>query len=153
MKLQQYVQEKCFIPDLQAKNRDEALRAIVTVIASKGVIKNQEEIYARLVEREQIQSTAVGEGIAIPHCFSDEVAGLVIVVARCLGGIDFESFDGKPTKVIFVLLGNKGEHGLHLKALAHIARLIKNTEFIQKLGESSTAEEMMKAFAEEEAKL
>jgi fructose-specific phosphotransferase system IIA component len=153
MKLKQYVKEECFIPDLQAAGREEALRAIVEVIADKGVIKNKEEIYTKLVEREQIQSTAVGEGIAIPHCFSEEVPELVIAVARCLSGVDFDSFDGKLTKVIFVLLGNKGEHGLHLKALAHIARLIKNTEFIQKLSESSTAAEMMKAFEDEEAKL
>jgi PTS system nitrogen regulatory IIA component len=153
MKLKQYLKPECFIPDLAEKTRDTALAAIAHVIARKGLIKNEGEICAKLVEREQIQSTAVGEGIAIPHCFSDEVSDLIIVVARSLGGVDFDSFDGKLTKVIFVLLGNKNEHGLHLKALAHIARLIKNTEFIQKIGESSTAEAMVKVFDQEEAKL
>jgi PTS system nitrogen regulatory IIA component len=153
MKLKQYVRLECFIPDLAEKNREDALRAIVHVIAQKGLIKNEQEIFARLVEREQIQSTAVGDGIAIPHCFSDEVADLIIVVARSLGGVEFDSFDGKLTKVIFVLLGNKNEHGLHLKALAHIARLIKNTDFIQKITESATAQDMVRVFEEEEAKI
>ncbi len=153
MKLKQYVKPECFIPDLAEKNRDDALRAIVRVIAQKGLIKNEQEICAKLVEREQIQSTAVGEGIAIPHCFSDEVSDLIIVVARSTAGVDFDSFDGKPTRVIFVLLGNKNEHGLHLKALAHIARLIKNTDFIQKIGECATAKAMVDVFEQEEAKL
>ena len=153
MKLTQYIKPECFIPVLTESTREEALRRIVRIVAEKGFIKNEEEIFARLMERESIQSTAVGNGIAIPHCFSDEIADLLIVVARAPQGIAFDSFDGEPTRVIFLLMGNRQGHGLHLKALARIARLIKSTEFIQKIVASLTVADMVRAFEEEETKI
>jgi mannitol/fructose-specific phosphotransferase system IIA component (Ntr-type) len=153
MKLTQYIKPECFVPALAEKTREEALRRIVHLVAEKGFIRNEEEIFARLMERESIQSTAVGNGIAIPHCFSDEIADLLIVVARAPQGIAFDSFDGEPTRVIFLLMGNREGHGLHLKALARIARLIKSTAFIEKIVASATVEDMVRAFEEEETKI
>jgi mannitol/fructose-specific phosphotransferase system IIA component (Ntr-type) len=153
MRLKSYVHPECFIHDLAAKTREEALREIVRVLAGKGVIKDQASALERLLERERIQSTAVGSGIAIPHCFTDEIADLVIVVARAPGGIAFDSFDGRPTHVVFLLLGNRQEHGLHLKALARIARLIKSTAFIDRVIAADSVDAMVRAFEEEEAKI
>jgi mannitol/fructose-specific phosphotransferase system IIA component (Ntr-type) len=153
MRLRTYVHPECFISDLAATTREEALREVVRVVAAKGIIKDQAAVLERLLERERIQSTAVGSGIAIPHCFTDEIADLVIVVARAPGGIAFDSFDGRPTHVVFLLMGNRQEHGLHLKALARIARLIKSTEFIDRVVAATSVEEMVRAFEEEEAKI
>jgi PTS system nitrogen regulatory IIA component len=153
MKLRQFVRPECFIPELSEKNREEALRRIVHLIAEKGIVRDEKEIYTKLMERELVQSTAVGGGIAIPHCFTDEVADLVIVIARSSSGVDFDSFDGKLTQVVFLLMGNKNEHGTHLKALARIARLVKNTRFVEKIVAVSTAEQMLKVFEEEEEKI
>lgn len=153
MKLTQYIKPECFVPLLDEKTREDALRRMVRVLADKGIIRNEDDIFARLMERESIQSTAVGNGIAIPHCFSDQVADLVITVARAPQGIGFDSFDGAPTRVIFLLLGNREGHGLHLKALARIARLIKSTGFIEKVIAAETVEGMVRAFEEEETKI
>jgi mannitol/fructose-specific phosphotransferase system IIA component (Ntr-type) len=153
MRLKQYVRPECFIPDLAEKDREGALRRIVQRVAERGFVKDQAAILERLLERERIQSTAVGNGIAIPHCFTDEIADLLIVVARAPGGIAFDSFDGKPTNVVFLLMGNRNEHGLHLKALARIARLIKSTRFIERTVAAATVEEMVRIFDEEEAKI
>jgi nitrogen PTS system EIIA component len=153
MKLTQYIKPECFVPLLDEKTREDALRRMVRVLADKGIIRNEDDIFARLMEREGIQSTAVGNGIAIPHCFSDQVADLVITVARAPQGIGFDSFDGAPTRVIFLLLGNREGHGLHLKALARIARLIKSTGFIEKVIAAETVEGMVRAFEEEETKI
>ena len=153
MRLREYVRPECFIPELSEKNREDALKRIVATVVEKGLVKNEQEIFTKLMERELIQSTAVGSGIAIPHCFSDEIKDLAIVIARSTAGVDFDSFDGKPTHVIFLLMGNKAEHGLHLKALARIARLIKNTGFIERIERCSTVGEMLRVFDEEEAKI
>jgi mannitol/fructose-specific phosphotransferase system IIA component (Ntr-type) len=153
MKLTHYIRPECFLPALQEGTREEALRTLVHAVAEKGHIKDEKDVYARLMERENIQSTAVGNGIAIPHCFIDEVPDLIIAVARAPGGLDFDSFDGKPTHVVFLLMGNRQEHSLHLKALARIARLIKSTAFIEKIIASTTVEGMVKAFEQEEAKI
>jgi len=153
MKLTQYIRPECFLPDLPEKTREDALRRIVHAVAEKGLIKDESAVYSRLMERENIQSTAVGNGIAIPHCFTDDVTDLIITVARSPQGIEFDSFDGRPTRVIFLLMGSRQEHSLHLKALARIARLIKSTSFIDKIIASETTGEMVKAFEVEEAKI
>jgi len=153
MKLTSYIRPECFIHDLAAKARDEALREMVRVMAEAGIIKDQATTLERLLERERIQSTAVGSGIAIPHCFTDEIADLVIAVARAKGGIAFDSFDGRPTHVVFLLIGNRQEHGLHLKALARIARLIKSTSFIDRVVAADSVDAMVRAFEEEEARI
>ena len=153
MKLTQYIRPECFLADLTEKSREDALHRIVHTAAEKGFIKDEKDVFAKLMERENIQSTAVGNGIAIPHCFTDDVADLIISVARSRAGLEFDSFDGKPTHVVFLLMGNRQEHSLHLKALARIARLIKSTSFVEKIVASSTVEEMVKAFEHEEAKI
>jgi fructose-specific phosphotransferase system IIA component len=152
MKLTQYIKPECFILRLEEKTREDALRRIVHAVAEKGFIKDEREVFARLMERENIQSTAVGNGIAIPHCFTEDVPDLIITVARAAAGLEFDSFDGKPTQVVFLLMGNRQEHSLHLKALARIARLIKSTGFIEKIIASSSVEDMVRAF-DEEAKI
>jgi len=153
MKLTRYIRPECFIHDLMEKNREDALRRIIHEAADKGLIRNEGEVFARLMERENIQTTAVGNGIAIPHCFTDEISDLVIIVARAPAGLEFDSFDGRPTRVVFLLMGNRQEHSLHLKALARIARLIKSTQFIDKIVSSGSIQDMVRAFDEEEAKI
>jgi len=153
MKLTQYIRPECFLPAIQDRTREEALRTLVHAVAAKGYLRDEKDVYSRLMERENIQSTAVGNGIAIPHCFIDEVPDLIIAVARAPGGLDFDSFDGKPTQVVFLLMGNRQEHSLHLKALARIARLIKSTAFIERIRASVTVQDMVKAFEQEEAKI
>jgi PTS system nitrogen regulatory IIA component len=153
MKLMQYIRPDCFLADLPERTREDALRRIVHAVAQNGHIKDEKEVFARLMERENIQSTAVGNGIAIPHCFTDEVPDLIIAVARSRQGLEFDSFDGKPTHVVFLLMGNRQEHSLHLKALARIARLIKSTSFIEKIVASATVEDMVRAFEQEEARI
>lgn len=152
MKLTRYIHPECFIPDLTEKSREDALRRIIHAVAEKGLLKDEKEVYAKLMERENIQSTAVGNGVAIPHCFTDEIPDLIVIVALSRGGMEFDSFDGKPTQVVFLLMGSSQEYTVHLKALARIARLIKSAAFITKLISSASVRDMVRAFDEEEAK-
>ncbi|HUI71622.1 MAG TPA: PTS sugar transporter subunit IIA [Spirochaetia bacterium] len=153
IKLTRYIRPECFLHELTEKTREEALRRIIHEAAIKGLIKDESDLFGKLMERESVQTTAVGNGIAIPHCFTDDIPDLVIIVARAPGGLEFDSFDGKPTRVVFLLMGNRQEHSLHLKALARIARLIKSTEFIERIVSAGSVDDMVRAFDEEEAKM
>lgn len=153
VKLTRYIRPECFIWNLEETTREGALRRIIHTVAETGLVTDEEQVFARLMERESIQTTAVGNGIAIPHCFIEEIPDLIISVARAPHGLEFDSFDGKPTKVVFMLMGNRQEHSLHLKALARIARLIKNTAFVDKIVASTCVDDMVRAFDEEEAKI
>jgi PTS system nitrogen regulatory IIA component len=143
MKLTRCIHPECFIP----------LRRIIHGAAEKGLVKDEKEVFARLMERENIQSTAVGNGVAIPHCFTDQIPDLVVIVARSREGLEFYSFDGKPTQVVFLLMGSCQEYTMHLKALARIARLITSTAFIENIVSSTSVQGMVRAFDEEEAKV
>ncbi len=152
IRLTRYIQPDCFIVDLTEKTKEDALRRIVHMAAHKGLVKNEEAVFVALIEREMMQSTAVGNGIAIPHCFIDEIHELVIILARSRRGLDFGSFDGKPTHLVFLLMGNRREYSLHLKALARLALLIKRSVFIEKILSSTCVESMVQAFDDEESK-
>ena len=153
MRLTRYIYPECFITDLTETSREDALRRIIHAVAEKGLVRDEKDLLAKLMERENIQSTAVGNGVAIPHCFTDEVRDLIIIVARSRGGLEFDSFDGKPTQVVFLLVGNQREYSLHLKALARIAQLIKSMVFIEKILSSTSVQDMVRAVDEEEAKV
>ena len=152
MPLTDLVAPNAIIPALKVNNKKQVLQELAARAAALTG-QNEKTIFDTLMQREKLGSTAVGNGIAIPHCFTDEVPDLLITVARSRTGLEFDSFDGKPTQVVFLLMGNRQEHSLHLKALARIARLIKSTSFIEKIVASSTVEGMVSAFEKEEAKI
>ncbi|MCP2519313.1 PTS sugar transporter subunit IIA [Candidatus Aminicenantes bacterium AC-708-M15] len=153
MKLSKYLLSDYILIGLEEQEKEKALLRIAGFLKNKGLIKNVEGIYSKLIEREKIQSTAIGNGVAIPHCFSEEIENLIIVIVISRRGIDFNSPDKKPIKLIFLILGNKKNPGLHLKALARIARLIKETEIIKKLIDCSNVQEVLRIFEEEEGKI
>jgi PTS system nitrogen regulatory IIA component len=95
-----------------------------------------------LLEREKLGSTGIGDGIAIPHGKSKALDGLIMACGRSPEGVDFESMDGKPTHLFFVLLAPESSAGIHLKALAKISRMLKDTAFRQEFLAASNATEM-----------
>ncbi len=149
MRLAQYVRFTCVVPDLAERRREEALRWIIHAAAEGGVITDEKCVFETLMERENVQSTAIGNGVAIPHCFTDKISGLIIIVACSNRGIEFGSFDGAPTRIIFLLIGSRQEYSLHLKAFARIARLMKDTTFLQKITSSTSREDLDQVLKEE----
>src|SRR5262249_33503127 len=105
-----------------------------------------------LVDRERLASTAIGEGVAIPHGKLDAVGQLVACVGRARDGIHFAAMDGRPTRPFFVLVAPENSTGVHLKALARISRLFKDPEFRTRLLTENTAYEMYSVIADEDAK-
>jgi len=105
-----------------------------------------------LEEREMLASTAIGDGIAIPHGKLDSVGHLVGALGRAVDGIEFESIDGKPTNLVFMLVAPASSTGVHLKALARLSRLFRDADFRQRLLAAPSSEAMYQVIAEEDAK-
>jgi mannitol/fructose-specific phosphotransferase system IIA component (Ntr-type) len=150
LRLRQFLHPECFIPDLPDTTREEALGQILRLLAQEKLISREKPILARLLARERLMTTAVGNRIAIPRCFADEVPGLVITVARSRGKIDFHSYDGLPTQAVILFLGKTGDDWTHFIALARFAHLIRETPFVDRLISSVCVEDMVKAFDCEE---
>ena len=105
-----------------------------------------------LVEREQLASTAIGEGVAIPHGKLDAVGQLVGCLGRAVEGVEFDSMDGKPTHLSSCWSRPESSTGVHLKALARLSRLFRDADFRQRLLDAPDAEAMYRVIAEEDAK-
>jgi nitrogen PTS system EIIA component len=105
-----------------------------------------------LVERESLASTAIGEGVAIPHGKLPVVGEIVACLGRARAGVDFDSMDGLPTYLFFVLVAPESSTGAHLKALARISRVFKDADFRRRLLAAPDRESMYQVVSDEDAK-
>ena len=105
-----------------------------------------------LEERELLASTAIGDGIAIPHGKLDAVGELAGVLARSVAGIEFDSIDGRPTHLVFMLVAPTSSTGVHLKALARLSRLFRDADFRRRLLAAPAREDMYRVISDEDAK-
>lgn len=137
--------EAAYTPALSGSTSDHVLREIATLAATGGRV-DADSVHRALSERERLGSTALTDGIAIPHGKLPGLKDAVVVVARHTGGIEFGALDHQPTRLFVALLAPDNDPTHHLKVLARLARLLKEPECRQKLIESVTAEAMNQAF-------
>jgi len=139
MKILDTLQKEAIIGDLKSTDKKEVLEELVTPIA--GMIDVElEELVRILMERERLGSTGIGGGIGIPHGKLKNLDSLVLGFGLSRKGVDFESMDGRPTHIFFVLLSPENSTGLHLKLLARISKLLKDEDFKDKLLNAADSE-------------
>ena len=128
---------------LTAQVIEESLRTLVDRMADAGILQDRDDVVRRLVDREQVMSTGIGGGIAIPHARTPEVSRTVVGVGLSRDGVPFNAVDGAPVKVVFLIVGPMEASAEHVKVLARIARLVKKPEFLEQAGQVETAEEFL----------
>jgi fructose-specific phosphotransferase system IIA component len=138
------------IVGLKSDNKEDIIGELVGCLQVGTAITDREKVLQAVLEREKIMSTGIGDGIAIPHGKSDAVNGLAAALGIHKRGVDFESLDGEPAYVFFLLVSPADVSGPHIKALARISRLLKNDDFKRKLIDASTAEEILEIIKTEE---
>lgn len=124
---------ECVLSDLVARDKAGVLRELAALLERRGVIKSAEAAFRVLSEREQLGSTGIGDGVAIPHGKLPELDYVVAAFARSPEGVSFEAMDGEPVHLVFLLLAPENGANLHLKALARVARLMKSPDFRDEL--------------------
>jgi len=152
MRVVDFLQPEAVVANLGATTKP-AVLAELSERLSRVVPGVDASILRRILEeRELLASTAIGDGIAIPHGKLDSVGHLVGVLGRAVNGIEFESIDGKPTHLVFMLVAPASSTGVHLKALARLSRLFRDPDFRQRLLAAPDSEAMYRVIAEEDAK-
>jgi len=126
MKIDEILKKESVIADLVGKNKLEITKEMTACLKQNNIIKDDQALFATLMEREKLGSTGIGENVAIPHGKSDELTQIITVFARSLEGVDFESLDQKPVHFVCMVIAPAHSTGQHLKALARISRLFKN---------------------------
>ncbi|MEW6262663.1 MAG: PTS sugar transporter subunit IIA [Thermodesulfobacteriota bacterium] len=141
MKLLDYLKKEAIVPELTARRKKEVLEELCQAASLvSGLDKGP--LLDVLLEREKLGSTGIGEGVAIPHGKSKVVRDLLLACGRSRTGVDFEALDGKPTHLFFLLLAPEDSAGMHLKALAKVSRLLKDSSFRQEFLAAGNAREM-----------
>lgn len=153
MKIVDFLRPEMVVPDLAGRDKTAVLKELATHLATHipGGLQ-PDKVFQVLLDREKLASTAIGEGVAIPHGKSNALSRLSACLGRSLQGVDFESMDSRPTHVFFVLIAPEHSTGEHLKALARISRLFKDPEFRTRLMEAKDAESLYRVVADEDAK-
>lgn len=131
--LSSLVRADLIFPDLQGADRQEVLHAFAAALAERGVVTDADMLYHRLWDREQLGSTAIGAGVAIPHCKLDQLQDVVLAVGLSPKGVEFDSVDGKKVHVFFLVLSPADAPAEHLKSLAAISRWAKLDQHASRL--------------------
>jgi len=142
MKLSEILEEVNIIPDLKAKDKKGVLEELAEVVVSHEPSLDKNSLVRILLEREHLGSTGIGDGVAIPHGKFHGISHPIISFGRSRQGLDFESMDGQPAFLFFLLVLPENAANIHLKALARIAKILKNSSFRKVLMEVPTKEEI-----------
>ena len=133
MRIVDILPETLVVPSLHGRTKDEVLYELAAALAAAQPGVDAARLADVLRERERLGSTAIGDGIAIPHGKWPGLQSVVAVFGRHAQGVDFDSLDGRPTHLFFLLVAPEDSVGQHLKALARVSRLLKDAAFRQAL--------------------
>jgi PTS system nitrogen regulatory IIA component len=151
MKIIDLLAPNCVLPNLQATNKRGALEELAQPLVPGPDKLSLQTVMEVLLDRERLGSTGIGDNIAIPHGKLPQLSNLMLSFGRSLKGVDFDSMDGKPSHLFFMLLAPVNSAGLHLKALAKISRMLMNQGFRDNLMKAKGAEEIYRLIAERDA--
>lgn len=153
MKIAELLNPSAIAPELKATEKKKVLAELTDAILKVDNSLDREKVIKVLQERERLGSTGIGEGVAIPHGKLKDIDNLLISFGRSRSGVDFDSMDGKPAHLFFLLVAPEESVGVHLKTLARISKLLKNPTVRARLLEAEGSEDIYRIIAEEEEHL
>ncbi len=150
MKVSDLLKPEFIIPHLTGETKEEVINKLIDLFKNDERVEDLEKVRSAVLEREKIMSTGVGKGFAIPHGKTNAVKEIIGAFGRIDEGIDYDSLDGNPVQLIFLLVGKDNLISTHIKLLSRISRLMNKDDFRHRLIEANNKEEIIKLFTEEE---
>lgn len=150
MKISDILNEKIISTDLDCRDKEDAINKIIDLASNSGLMLDIEKVRSCVFERENLVSTGVGKGFAIPHGKTDQIKDIVAAFAILKNPIDFDSIDLEPVNFIFLIVGKESLLNAHIKLLSRISRLMNKDDFRDKLAEAKIPLEVLNIFKEEE---
>ena len=147
MQLGQFLDYGHVILDTESRDRFGCLQEILERVATDGYLRNKLRAFDELMEREQLATTAIGGGMAIPHVFTDEARRPLLIMARSKEGVHFDSLDGNPVHIMFVAMAPRKDKDLFINMLYHLVRFLKVSENFNDLMEAKTIEDALEVIA------
>jgi PTS system nitrogen regulatory IIA component len=152
MKIEDILSEDLVLADLPARTKVDVLVELADALTARYPELDKARLVGALEDRERLNSTALGDGVAIPHGKLPGLRRVLAAFGRSRAGVDFQSLDGKPTHLFFLLVAPEDSAGAHLKALARISRLLKDPSFRSRLLEAPDAQAIWTIIRDEDAR-
>ena len=152
MKILDYLKEAWIVADLQGTDKSSVLRELASVLVKPCQVGSLEDLLQVLLEREKLESTGIGDGVAIPHGRLKKLKEFYISFGRSAKGIDFDSIDGKPSHLFFLVMAPENSAVNNLNLLGRIVTLLKDPSFRKQLMEGHSQEELFRSISEEDEK-
>jgi fructose-specific phosphotransferase system IIA component len=143
LKISEYLKPEAIIMEIKAKEKIAAINEIVAYMVESKMVSDRKEFIKALAKRENLESTGIGNGIAIPHARTNAVGDLVLAFARSPQGIDFSSIDGKPSHIIFLIASPENQKSEYIMALAKLSRLLRKHPVREMLRNAKDPEEIL----------
>lgn len=152
VKISQLLDPECIELNLNSKKKRDVIKELVNLLYRAGKIKNPEKLGEALMQREKIGTTGIGGEIAIPHVMVEDIPQTIMAFGRKREGVKFDSIDGEPVKLFFLLVGPKKEASYHLKLLCKLSLLLHNVHFKNALIEAKEKKQVIELFQSREEK-
>lgn len=150
MKVTDILTENFIIAELSSNQKIEAINELLELFRSDDRVLDFEKMKESVLEREKIMSTGVGKGFAIPHGKTSGVKEILAAFGKSTKPIEYDSLDGKPVQLLFLLIGRENMVSAHIKLLSRISRMMNRDEFRQKLIDAKSSAEILDYFRQEE---
>ncbi len=150
LKISDYLKLEAIIMEIKAKEKIAAINELVEHMVAKKLVSDGKAFIKALAKRENLESTGIGDGIAIPHARTDAVQDLILAFARSPKGIDFSSIDGKPSHIIFLIASPEGKKSEYIMALAKLSRLLRKHPVRELLRDAKDPTEIMEIIKKNE---
>ncbi len=141
MNLLDLISPRCIKIPLESNNKDDVLAELVDVLVSVKQLPHKQAIYEALVEREEVGSTGIGHGVALPHAKCAEVKEICIACGISPNGVDFDALDREPVYIFFLILAPRSAPGQHLKVMSVLTRFLSRNSAREELLKSNTSDD------------
>lgn len=142
------------ITEMKSEDREGVLREMVSFLKKRNKISKEKELYEKILQRERLGSTAIGEGVAIPHCKIKGITNPLVLLAISKKGVNFYSLDGKPSQIFFLVVSSPDNPSLNLQILAAIAHLVRKAgSLLKKILNAESLSLILDIIREEEERL
>jgi len=138
---------------ISGATKPEILRELLEGFAEEGCVEDRESLLEEFLEREAKGSTGIGNGIAIPHVRTNQASKLEYLIAVSKEGVDFDSLDGEPIHIVVLMMAPKDSHGIHIKALARVSRILNDESVRVRLANAEDADAVLRIIEEREGEI
>ena len=153
MRIEEVLRESCVIANIKERTKEGALTELVEALKEADLIRDREKVVRVILDREKLGSTGIGDGIAIPHGKLKDIQTILCAFGRSEEGVNFDSVDGKPVHIFFLLLAPEESASQHLKMLSRISRILRDPSFRRRLLQLNDRETIYRDIIDEDRKL